>query len=544
MTTGLEFTHASRSTYTQIRTWRSSALRLCALANGCVWLVVFLPPTMTSAWAAPCQRDSIVIAVEQNPPLLDPVGATTSIAYRVIYSIFDPLIWMDYGDGFKLKPGLATGWQRIDDRTVDLSLRENVRYQDGSPLTAASVAFSFSESRLGRPGSPLFALSRPFLGTIASVVVIDSHTVRFIANGPDPLLEYRLAGWMSQPVSQAAFEAASGFDVWARAPVGTGPYRVHALVPGDRIELIANDDYWRGIPRYRSITFQVVPEQAARVAGLVSGRYDLITNLDPDLFDYVLSYPELDVVGGPVGNHRLIAFGTKHTELAKPAIRRAMSLAIDRDLLVRAFWRGLVSVSPGMQSETFGDMFVGDYRGVPYDPARARALISSSGYQNQEIRYLIQKNAYTAELMTSEAIVAMWRDVGLNVRLEIKDNWGQILTPASDFVFNTSVIAIYPDPIGQLWRYFGEHARVQKADVWTNDAFNRNGRLMEKSADASVRREAFRRMLEIAEWEDPAYAVLHTYSLFYGKRRGLEWAPIVGPFMQFPVQADELGCEQ
>jgi peptide/nickel transport system substrate-binding protein len=489
-----------------------------------------------------CHRDTVVVAVEMLPPLLDPVVAITHQSFRVIHSIFDQLIYMDFKDGFRLKPGLAKSWRRIDELSIELKLRDDVVFHDGTPFDAAAVAFTFSRSRLDRAGATAFALSRPFIGTIDKVTIVDKYTVIISSAKPDPVLEYRLAGWMSQPVSPKALSESPSPNQWARAPVGTGPYRVTEFIAGERITLTANNKYWRGQPKYSSIIFQVVPEQSARIAGLVSGRYDMITNLDPDLFDYVLSYPELDVVGGAIANHRVVSFGTHHPMLAKPEIRRAMSLAINRQKLVKELWHGKVAVSPGMQLPLFGDMFLENYSGIPYDPDKAKQLIAQSDYHNEEIPFYIQKNTYTAELIFSEALVSMWQDVGLNVRLKIKDNWGQILLPEPSYIYNSSVNAIFPDPLGSMWRYFGENSRTQKHKEWSNQEFNRLGHLLEFSLDNHKRQKAFLRMLQIIEWEDPAYILLHTYGLFYGKRRDLDWSPTLGSYMQFPLLENTQEC--
>ena len=117
------------------------------------------------------------------------------------------------------------------------------------------------------------------------------YEVRVVTREPDPPIERRLAGWGSQIVSKRAFLAAGGWDAWGRAPVGTGPYKVKQLKSGESITLVSHDDYWAGRPPAASVTFLIVPEIAARMAGLAAGDYDIITEVPPDQFKTVESDP-------------------------------------------------------------------------------------------------------------------------------------------------------------------------------------------------------------------------------------------------------------
>lgn len=477
-------------------------------------------------------RPVLRVAVQRNPPLFDPAYSVSTVSWRVNHNVFDTLIAGD--DDGRLHPGLATAWRRVDDRTLELALRPGVRFHDGTVMTAADVAFTFGPERMSGEGAPLRAQTRPLLGGIERVEAIDDQTVRVTTRKPDPLIEQRLATFPSQIVSRAAWLRAPDFQAWARRPVGTGPYRIADSRDNDFIQLAAHDAWWGGRPNAAAIRFEAAPEVAARLTGLETGRYGIATDLPPDQLDRVAARPELEVAGGPIGNNRVIVFDRNHPALRDVRVRRALSLAIDRRLIVETLWGNRVGIPHGNQFPAFGPLYLADRPAPAYDPDRARALLREAGYRGEPIEYRINNNYYTTELATAQVLAEMWKAVGLNVLLSIKENWTQILEPAGRGIRNWSNAMIYPDPAGHVWRLYGPGSPVRRGTPeWSNDEFDRLGRVLEDSLDLPTRRAAWVRMLAILEEDDPPAAVLHQYAMFYGKRRDVRWRAAGSEEMDF-----------
>ncbi|WP_374445244.1 ABC transporter substrate-binding protein [Stella sp.] len=499
--------------------------------------LVALAALAGAALAAPAAaqtdpRPALRVAVQRNPPLFDPAYSVSNVAWRVNHNLFDTLIATG-ADG-RLHPALATAWRRLDDRTLELTLRPGVRFHDGTVMTAADVAFTFGPERMSGEGAPLRAQTRPLLGGIERVEAVDDATVRVTTRRPDPLIEQRLATFPAQIVSRAAWLAASDFQAWARRPVGTGPYRLADSRDNDFVLLAAHDAWWGGRPTAATIRFDAAPEVAARLTGLETGRYGIATDLPPDQLDRVAARPELEVAGGPIGNHRVLVFDQRHPVLRDPRVRRALSLAIDRRLIVETLWGRRVGIPNGNQFPAFGPLYIAD-RPVPvYDPDAARRLLREAGYRGQPIDYRINNNYYATEIATAQVLVEMWKAVGLEVVLSIKENWTQILEPAGRGIRNWSNAMIYPDPAGHAWRLYGPGSPVRRGTPeWSNDEFDRLGRVLEDSLDPSARRAAWVRMLAILEDEDPPATVLHQYAIFYGKRRDIGWRAGLSEQMDF-----------
>ncbi len=421
-------------------------------------------------------RRDLTVAVTLNQPRLDPMSENSNVAARVAQNVLDRLIHVDFANDGALVPGLATSWERIDGRTVEFKLREGVVCHNGEAFDASDVAFSLGPDRFMGEEAPGWSIGQQYLSGLEAVEVIDSHTVRMRFAEVDPLIELRFAGWMTEMICEDAFKAAGSWESWIQAPVGTGPYKVAEVVHGDFIRLDAHDGYWGGEVPAASVTFKIVPEMASRIAGLMTGEYDLITEITTDQFGIIEENAETEVAGGPIRNIRVVIFDEKNPVLADPRIRQALSHAIDRELIAETLFAGMVTVPQGMQMRVFGDLFIADHEVNAYDPERARALLAEAGYDGEPISYRYLQDYYTSEVDTAQILAEMWRQVGLNVELELVENWGQIEDVAEGRgIFNWSNTASYPDPLGQIWRLYGPNGWFQVNGTYESAEFNSYG---------------------------------------------------------------------
>ena len=285
------------------------------------------------------------------------------------------------------------------------------------------------------------------------------------------------------------------------------------------------NDYWGGKPPIKTLRFAVVPEVASRVNGLLSGEYDFITDLPPDQIKTVESNTGFEVVGGPITNHRLMVFDKNNGPMQNVKIRQAMTHAIDRETIVETLWDGRTSVPAGLQWSYYGDMFLSDWTVPEYDMELARKLVQESGYNGEEITFRVLNNYYTNQVSTAQINAESFRQIGLNVKIEIKENWQQIFDKESGprMVRDWSNSAPYPDPVSSIVNQHCQNGQQQQVGEWTNEEFNALCIKLETSTDLEERRAAFRRMLEIAEREDPAYTVMHQSAVFFGKRKDIAW---------------------
>jgi peptide/nickel transport system substrate-binding protein len=473
---------------------------------------------------------ALKIAVQENPPVLDPVMVTKNVAYRVLPNVFETLIQVDYQHQQKLVPGLATEWKFLDPRTIEFKLRQNVKFHDGSDFTAQDVVFSLGKDRLGA-GKPGHGAYLAFLSTIEAVDAVDDHTVRIRTVTPDPVIELRLSGWGSQIVSKRAFEAVDrDWGRWSARPIGTGPFRVADFVPSEKLILKSFDAYWRSRPAVDEVGFYVVPEPSTRVAGLLSGGYDIIGEVTPDQIDQIEGQKGFKAVGGTIRNHRVVSFDFDNKLLQDLRVRKALSLAIDRKLLVDTLWKGRVEIGNGLQWPEYGPLYDASRPTPAFDPQKAKELLAQAGYKGQRIPYRIRNNYYPAEIAESQALVAMWKAVGLNIDLQIKESWEQVYAEPGTGLFNSSSPPLFADPVSGLWRNFGAGGGSE-GNNWNNARFKELGKILVTSTNVEERAKANKEMLDIWDDIDPPSMILHTMGQFYGIRAGITWTPYNVAFM-------------
>ncbi len=509
-----------------------------------------------SAEAQADARPVLTIAVQQilSSNTLEPLREQSNVGTRIANFYLEAMIEQNLQGNLESIPGLATEWKRVDDRTVELKLRPGVRFHNGDEMTADDVVYSFGAERMFGTGEvsarPMFtpviggdtkelppevrAIAKRFWGDFAKIETVDKYTVRFVNRVPDVTLEGKLARTGSQIISRRAFEEAKTWLDWARRPIGTGPYRIVDFKPDTSITFDAFDEYWGGRPPVKQIRLLAVPEVASRINGLVSGQYDFACDIPPDLIGEVEKHARYEVVGGLITNHRLLCFDKNHPELKDPRVRRALTHAIDRQLIVDTLWAGRTRVPKGLQWEFYGDMYHADWDVPKYDPALAKQLLREAGYKGGVIPFRVLNNYYTNQVSTSQILVEMFRAVGVATEISMKENFGQIFDRSSARgVRDWSNSALFNDPVSSITAQHGPSGQQQQIGEWTNEEMNRLSPELESSTDRARRRAVFRRMLEICEREDPAYTVLHQSAAFTGKRKDIAWKPAPSFAMDF-----------
>ncbi len=483
-----------------------------------------------AAFAGPDDRSDLRIAMPTTWASHGPT-VNSNFAARVAYSLYDTLVWRNYlsnadGSGAELVPGLATSWEQVSPTEWDFTIRQGVKFHDGTTMTTSDVAFSINNTY--GDGSEPFAAS----GTIASVVAVDDNIVRITTKNPDPALLARMATVMGQVYPQAYYESV-GQEEFGRVPVGTGPYSWGGRVAGESVRLDAFDDYWGDKPPLHSITFLEVPEVSSRLAGLLTGEYDIVTSLPPDQTRPIDKDDATEIRSVAVENVHMITFRQYKTDRpqADKRIRKAMALSLNRALLADKLWAGL-TVAGTYDFAGYGDYAMPERGALPFDPEEAKRLLAEAGYDGEEIVIRVVGGYYTNMTRAMEVGLEMWKEVGLNVKLDIIENWGQMgqegdAYAASDNMWMT-------DPGGGMWFSWGREGGHRLKD-WGGtppDEFLALGTAIEQGSDFDTRQQAYSDLLDL--WDDLVPAILLYRPVeAYGVRKNLSWTPYTFFYMDF-----------
>ena len=179
-------------------------------------------------------------------------------------------------------------------------------------------------------------------------------------------------------------------------------------------------------------------------------------------------------------------------------------------------------------------MYIADDNGAQYDPDKARKLLKEAGYKGEEISFRYMKDYYTGEVSTAQILEQMWTAVGFNIKLELKENWGQIQeddVAEGRGIINWSGTAYLNDPIGQMRRLFGADGFFQKHGFYDGTTFNAASEGL-LTADPVARKAAFRKLLAVFEELAPA-GYLYVLPMFYGKSTKFNWTASDTGLMDF-----------
>ena len=457
---------------------------------------------------------AITIALGSEPTSLDPMLVDDGGERAINDNIYETLLSRDAAG--ELQPGLATGLPtQIDDTTWEFKLREGVKFHDGTAFTADAVVASV-ERMVG-----LIAAESTdndgFFGTLTGATKVDDLTVQITTDGPDGVLPARMY-WL-KIVAPSAKDVAD----LSEAANGTGPYKFVSRETGVNVKLTANEDYWGGAPSIKDVTFEFVSEGGTRLAGLKSGKYDLITNLPPQDVDQA---PASAAVQGQ--EHPVLILDADEGITADPKVRLALNLAVDKEAIAEQVYGGFAAPDAGQLLSPSILGFNKDISAYPYDPAQAKTLLEEAGVAGSTITLVGESSGrWLNDKELVEAVAGYWTEAGLVVDLQTPE-FGAYLDVLfdrenrADAIFVSSSNDIL-DPSRQLATYYaagGIGSSNSNADL---AALIDSGRA---ELDQAKRQEIYAEAVKIAY--DEAYFVwLVNNKDLYGMSERLTWTPRV-----------------
>ncbi|MBW1861279.1 MAG: ABC transporter substrate-binding protein [Deltaproteobacteria bacterium] len=287
-------------------------------------------------------------------------------------------------DRNEMVPCLAVSRKWIDDTTMEIKLREGVRFSNGEPFDAHAVKFNFDYQRKHLPGQAI----EIYLRNVNEIQVVDRNTLRMMLDQPDALLMNRI--WMLL-IGAPKYMEQVGWDGFWNQPIGTGPYVVEGVSKDYRkvaegevyVTLVANPDYWnRGHPKIGKITFvQYSPKEALRA--VIEGRVDLVTSLIPKDTLKVAKSPYSKVIKGRKDVRYTLGFlnmMSPHTlPLRKIRVREALNYAVNKKELFRYAFKANAVEMRGVLTEKSG-VDLSDTKPYDWNVPKARELLKEAGY--------------------------------------------------------------------------------------------------------------------------------------------------------------------
>ena len=396
--------------------WRSAMAVL--LAAG-ILLAPGWAAAVTLRWAA--QGDVMT---------LDPHSQSHVTTSAILQHAYEGLV--RYDKDLQVEPALATSWTMASPTEWRFMLRKGVKFHDGSPFTADDVVFSFE--RLKEANSSMTVS----VNGIKEVRRVDESTVELLLERPVPTLlrnivDFRIVSkaWATKNKTEKAQDLKSKEETYAsRNANGTGAYIIKSWTPEQRIVMERNPNWWDEIPgNVDEVIYTPIRQDATRIAALLSGEVDLVT--DPPMADIarLRQNPALKILDGPEIRTMFVGLDQYSEELKYSSVRgsnpfkdirvrKALNLATDAESIRRNTMRGLsipaaIIVAPGVN----GWSRELDKR-EPVDLKQARSLLAEAGYADGfEFTLDCPNNRYVNDEEICHALAGMWSRIGIKARV-------------------------------------------------------------------------------------------------------------------------------
>ena len=384
---------------------RRGALRILGLTAAAAGL-------RTGAPAAAAPTGEVKIGLAAEPNTFDPhlvVGRNTQI---FIVNVYDGLTARDAQGN--LVPALAESWKRLNATTWQFKLRKGVKFHNGDDFNADSVKFTLD--RATNPETKATVSSE--VGTIAGTEIADPFTVNVITKTPDFLLPVRLGelyGLMLSPKHTNAV----GKEAIATKPNGTGPFKLTTWAKNERLVLEANETYWRGAPKVKTIVVRPILEDAARIAALQTGEVDLISPIPYVRVAELQRDNKLVIKTIPAPRIFHVTIDVRKPPFDNVKVRQALNYAVDVNAILKTLYFG-----HGTRLATVVDKGALGYDPnippYPYDPNKAKALLAEAGYPSG---FETEFDSFTGSIADhskpAEAIVGYLQKVGIKAKLNV-----------------------------------------------------------------------------------------------------------------------------
>jgi peptide/nickel transport system substrate-binding protein len=386
--------------------------------------------TVACIGSAHAQAGMLRWAAQNDILTLDPHSQNHATTNAILQHAYEGLT--RYNAKYEVEPALATKWTYITPTQVRFELRKGVKFQDGSPFTADDVVFSF-----GRIRQPQGTMGIYVTG-INEVRKVDSHTVDLILSGPNPILLRNICDFfiMSKSWSEKNNSAkvqdykAKEENFASRNVNGTGPYRILSWQPETRVAMAVHEGWWdKRTNNVTQVVYTPIKSDGTRVAALLSGDVDLVTDVPPQDVERLRKDGKLKVLDGAEVRTIFVALDEFSPELKysnvkgknpfkDKRVREALNLAIDREAIKRSVMRGMslpagIIVAPGVNGHS-AELD----RPLKPDLARAKKLLAEAGYPNGfEFQLNCPNNRYVNDEKICVALVGMWAKIGVKTKL-------------------------------------------------------------------------------------------------------------------------------
>lgn len=490
---------------------------------------------------------TIIIALSDAPVSLDPADHRSRQSETVLRNMFDALVTRDTRSGVHMQLAEKLTW--TDEKTLEIKLREGVKFHDGSVMTADDVVFTFE--RIIKPDQIDYpeVHSSPRAGLIApleSIDKIDDLSVVMHFSTPWPAAEQML---VHQQIVPKAYILRVGTEGFINHPIGAGPFKFVSFTSGfNEVAMERFDDYYGGSPDMspvgiacvNKVIFRVIPEASTRAAALLAGEVQVIQAVPNDLVNRLETDPTVSVKTAPGTQPKWLELNVNKEPFDDARVRQALNFAIDKNLLITEIYdgRAIELAGPLSPYNNYADQELKPY---PYDLEKAKSLLAEAGWTDTNDDGLVDKDGQALSFVIdtleehrnlAEAIASLYQQAGIDAsvrfweysvikpmlqsgeRMAYLDDWG-------DSAF---------DPIGHFeakWHSYVENQPYGRGNFsgYMNERVDELIKTGEETVDEDRRHQIYNEAQAIIYEEAPAVFLILPEEIEAASTKISNWEP-------------------
>ncbi|WP_126424957.1 ABC transporter substrate-binding protein [Brevibacillus marinus] len=357
----------------------------------------------------------LIVGAEQEPVGFDPHKVPAASSVRIYALVYDSLTKLD--ENLNVVPGLASEWSFSDDgKTITFKLRKGVTFHNGREMTAEDVKYSFERILNPDTGS----IAKSYFSSIETIETPDPYTVVFKLKYPD-------SAFIANSSSAYASIVAKEVGDLNKEAVGTGPFMLDTVESGQYVLLKKNPNYFiEGQPGVDAIKFQIMKDEAERLAALRAGRID-IAQVSADFAKVLKDAPGITVKSYQSMEYSYLGINVKQQPFDDPRVRQAISYAVDRSAIVEVVWKGEASLTgPIAPAQTAWALDTSRYPSYQTNVEKAKELLKEAGYPNGFETVLETASTYPDMVETAQVLQQQLQQIGIKTTINQLE-WGNYI---------------------------------------------------------------------------------------------------------------------
>ncbi|RHO53960.1 ABC transporter substrate-binding protein [Ruminococcaceae bacterium AM07-15] len=351
-------------------------------------------------------KDSIVIATMGETPSLSPTEHNAVAGSYMNLLTYNTLFSSDMD--MQPQPDLAESYENVDESTWHFKIREGVKFHNGDTMTVDDVVASLQWAQG-------FAEVNLYNKNFVSISKVDDSTVEIKTDGPDAMVLLNLCHHGNAIVPKKLIDEGHDFNT---DPIGTGPYKLVEWKRGDSLEFEAFEDFYKGAPKIKNMTWKIIPEGSSRTIALEAGEIDFIVEVEAMDADRLKENSDLEVISFEHTSHNWLMLNNEVPGLDNQDVRHAINSAIDKESVVTVAYNGLATPSWTATPSNFAGTT--DENADTYDVEKAKQYLADSGVDPASVKFSIICSDDTKK-RAGEVIQANLKEIGINCEIESMD---------------------------------------------------------------------------------------------------------------------------